>query len=85
MRKDAQAEYEGIEPAKRMPAPGTKSAQLMSALNEDPTRYRELYLRAGFDSDPFFRTTLRRCAKAGFIVRRLDTDGKELWSRKTTP
>lgn len=47
-----------------------------------PTYYRDLTIRAGFDTDPFKRTTLRKWAKAGWICRTLDEDGEELWSGK---
>jgi hypothetical protein len=78
-------EWENLEPAGQRPGPGTKGAKLLESLDEAPTPYKQLWQRAGFDSDPFLRTCLRKCAKAGWVGRTIDEgDETELWSLPST-
>jgi hypothetical protein len=61
------------------PKPGSPAEQLFKFLDEKPTPYKPLWIRAGFKKDPFLRTDLRKGAKAG-LVNRMVEDEKELWS-----
>lgn len=75
-------EWARLGPATRKPSPESQAGKLFSALSIAPTHYSELWRKAGFERGPFLRTTLRKCAKAGFVERILDSDGTELWSSK---
>ncbi len=74
-------EWERLTPATVRPDPNSQAGRLLSALSIAPIHYPELWRKAGFERDPFCRTRLRRCAKAGFCERTLDSNGTELWSR----
>lgn len=72
-------EWENLEPAARRPRAGSKAAKFFDCLNEIPTSSHQLWQRAGFDTDPFLRTALRKWAKTGWVNRAVDEDGNELW------
>lgn len=77
-------EWANLAPATRLPRSGTKPATLFACVNRYPSNYRDLWLRAGFESDPFLRTALRQWAKAGWICRTIDGSGNELWFRNAS-
>lgn len=75
-----QDEWLKTVPAKRLPRAGTKSAKLFESIDKTPTTYQELWIRAGFETDPFLRTQLRKWAKADYVNRAVTDGTTEEWS-----